>query len=670
MFRALMSLLIAYLTLLTVAVAGVTRIEITSRKPYAEGRVFGDRGQYEVLRGTVFFSLDPKHEANRAVVDLDLVPTTATGKVEFSADIEFLAPVDRSKANGCLFYEVNNRGRKTAPNMFDGNGGDEFLARQGYVVVWSGWIAEVTPDGSLLRLNAPVPLDNGKPLRGLVRNEFIVDKPAEKANVTHRGNQGAYRPAKDREADAKLYRRVQERETREMVPRDQWEFVATDVPGAQLPVVELKLKGGVQPGVIYEVVYEAEGSVVQGTGLTSIRDVVSFLKHDYTAGNPLAINGHSAVNRAVGFGTSQSGRCLRHLLYDGFNADEQGRIALDGVISHVAGGGLGFFNHRFASPTRTNGQHEEHLFPADYFPFTYGEERDPYTGQLDGILTKPRATKTVPKVMHTQSSSEYWHRAGSLVHTDPLGRRDAEIPTEVRIYTFGGTQHGAGTGLPAPRSSGQLPSNPADYRPLLRGLLTAIDAWITQGTEPPASVYPKISDNTLSGWQEKESGWNTIPGVNYPAVIHEPPLLDRGPDWATKRIATIEPPQIKDLYGVRVPAIGPDNNERGCLNIPAVAVPVASYTSWNMRHASVGAEGELVGLQGGYIPLPRAKTERESSGDPRQSLEERYRNYATYQKQFTAAAEKLVRDRYMLAEDLPRQAEFCEKMKELFTSQQ
>ncbi|MBL8829907.1 MAG: hypothetical protein JNM18_23205, partial [Planctomycetaceae bacterium] len=194
-----------------------------------------------------------------------------------------------------------------------------------------------------------------------------------------------------------------------------------------------------------------------------------------------------------------------------------------------------------------------------------------------------------------------------------------------------------------------------------------LDAWITKGIEPPPSVYPRISDNTLSGWQEKESGWNAIPSVTYPTVIHEPALLDRGSDWMTKRITTIEPPTIKDLYGVRVPAIGPDNNERGCLNIPAVEVPVATYTSWNLRHASVGAAGELLGLQGAYIPFARNKSERESSGDPRQSLEERYQSYAAFQAKFKAATEKLITSRYLLPEDLPRQLEYCEQLKRLFS---
>src|SRR5581483_2063527 len=205
-----------------------------------------------------------------------------------------------------------------------------------------------------------------------------------------------------------------------------------------------------------------------------------------------------------------------------FNADERGRQVLDGMIPHVAGGGLGFFNHWFASPTRHNGQHDNHLFWADTFPFTYGDETDPFDGRTDGILRLARETKTVPKVMHTQSSSEYWHLSGSLVHTDPLGKQDAEIPSEVRIYCFGGTQHGAGSGVAGSRGSGQLPSNPSDYRPFMRALLLALDAWVREGREPPPSVYPKLADKTLAPWPERESGWNALPGIRYPEVIQQP----------------------------------------------------------------------------------------------------------------------------------------------------
>ena len=650
--------------------AEVTEWKIVKREPYADGKPLGDRDPYERWTGKVRFAIDPKNPANQQIVDLDLAPVNERMKVEFSADFEMLVPVDRTKANGAVFYEVNNRGNKTAVSIING-GADEFLCRQGFVVLWSGWIAEVQPGGGKLRLTAPIPLKDKQPLRGIVRSEFVVDKPVERASLSHRGNLGSYRPAPGALENAKVTRREREKDPRQEISRSEWNLVISDIEAdgekGQLPLIELEVKGGIQPGWIYEIVYEAEGSLVQGVGLAGIRDILSSLKYDLTVTNPLQRDdGMPLVKRAIGFGTSQSGRCLRHFLWDGFNADEQGRQVFDGVISHVAGGGLGSFNHRFASPTRTNGQHDEHLFPADMFPFTYGDEKDPLGGGVDGILAKSRKTNSVPKVFHTQSSSEYWHRSGSLVHTAPLAERDAEIPREVRLYTFGGTQHGPGSGTPGAKGGGKLPSNPADYRPLMRALLMAMDAWIAEGTEPPPSVYPRIADGTLVGWKQADSGWPDVPEVEYPQVIQQPPHLFRGPQWLSQRIASIEPPEIKGHYVVKVPAIGKDGNERGTLNLPAISVPVASYTSWNLRDASIGAEGELLSLQGAYIPLPRTKAQRTAAKDPRPSLEELYEGYADYEQKYLAAAEKLLQDRYLLAEDLPRLKTLCEKFKPAF----
>ena len=650
--------------------AEVTRWEITKREPYAAGKAIGERGPCERWTGVVHFALDPSLAANGQIVDLALAPKNGDGKVEFWADFELLVPVDRKQLNGALFYEVNNRGNKTAPGILDG-GADDFLLRQGFAVLWSGWIAEVHPGGGRLLMSAPVATENGQPIRGLVRNDLVVDRPLPKMSVSHRAGLGSYSPSKEGLASATLTMREREADARQSVPRDKFRLHVSDVTvdgrKGQLPLVELEVDGGLKPGWIYEVVYEAEGPIVQGVGLAGIRDLVACLKYDTTERNPLrAESGKPLIDRALGFGTSQSGRCLRQFLYEGFNADEQGRRVFDGVMPHVAGGGLGSFNHRFASPTRTNGQHEEHTFPADYFPFTYGDEKDPLSGREDGILRRSRTLGVAPKVMHTQSSSEYWHRSGSLVHTDPLGQRDADEPQDVRYFTFGGTQHGAGSGLLGAKSGGQLPSNPADYRPLMRALVVALDAWVKDGKEPPRSVIPRIADKTLVGWKEKESGWPDIPGVNYPQVIHQPSLLDRGPDWESRRIATVEPPQVKESYIVRVPACGPDGNELGTLNLPAVTVPVATYTSWNLRDESIGAGGELRGLQGSYIPFAKTKAEREKSGDPRPALLERYRDFADYEMQYLAAAQKLVAQRHLLSEDLPRLKALCEKQRGLF----
>ena len=674
--RRICLLLFVLVAFVSSAQGEVVRWEIAHREPYQNGKSFGERGAYERLRGRVHFAIDPKNEHNTQIIDLALAPLNEKKKVEFSADFEMLVPKERSKANGALFYEVNNRGGATARNLIDG-GADDFLCRQGFVILWSGWIAEVQPGAGRWRMQAPLATEDGKPLRGVVRNEFILDKGAARAAIAHRGNLGSFKPAEDAVRNAILSFREKEADPRRVVPRADWKFVVTNVTGegatgemetGQLPTVEIELSGGLQPGFIYEVVYEAEGAPVQGVGMAGIRDIVSALKFGETKETNPLLGDTKLINRAHGFGTSQSGRLLRHFLWEGFNTDEQGRQVFDGVIAHVAGGGLGSFNHRFASPTRTNGQHDEHLFPADYFPFAYGDQEDPHTGQVDGILRKCREMKSVPKVFHTQSSSEYWHRSGSLVHTDPLGKTDAEIPPEVRIYTFGGSNHGAGSGVPGGKGNGQLPSSPADYRPLLRALVVALDVWVKDNVAPPPSVYPLLSEKSLVGWREQESGWPKIPGVAYPQVIQQPANLYRGPWWESKRIATLEPPEVRESYVTRIPAMTANGNERGTLNVPGVTVPIGTYTSWNMRDTSIGAAGELLSLNGGFIPFAKTADERAAAKDPRPAIAELYTSYEDYEEKYLAAAKILLTHRYLLEEDLPRLKSLCEKFKPMFAT--
>ena len=357
---------------------------------------------------------------------------------------------------------------------------------------------------------------------------------------------------------------------------------------------------------------------------------------------------------------------MRQFLYDGFNEDEQGRQVFDAIVPFVAGGGMGFFNHRFASPTRHNAQHDSHQYPADVFPFAYGVEHDPFTERREGILSKARGRGVVPKVFHIQTSSEYWSRAGSLVHTDPRGRRDAKIPDEVRIYTIGGARHGAGSGVPTQGGKGQLPINPTDYRPLLRGLITALDQWVRTGEAPPPSVYPTISDGTLVPWQVEKSGWIPLRGVRYPKVIHQPDYIDRGPTFHKTREITIQPPKVAGRYVVRIPGYGSDNNERGCLLVPTVAVPVGSFTGWNLRSRDIGAETELLSLSGGYLPFASTKEVRQNGSDPRLSLQERYDHFETYQKKFNQSLARLVEQRYLLDEDIPRLQELSNTAEHAF----
>ena len=624
------------------AAAEVIRVAVTSREPFAAD-VAGKIGPYERLRGRVVYALDPALEANRGIVDLAAAAPNEEGRVEFYADLEILAPVDRGLAQSTVLYVVNNRGRRTW-------GADPFLLARGYVTVSSGWIAETPVAPGLLRLEAPVANDgDGVNVVGTVRADFVTDAPAGRLPVS---SELSYEPVAGSLAQATLTRRLRERDPPERIARDRWRLLIAEPPreeGSGLVQLQVALDGGFEPGVIYELIYEARGSVVQGAGFAAIRDLVSLLKHDASATNPLRrADGRPLAERVIGQGLSQSGRAIRMFLHEGFNADEQGRQVFDGVMPTIAGGGQGFFNHRFASPTRTNTQHSGHLYPADVFPFTYGEEVDPFSGRRDGILRRARAAGAVPKVMHLDTSSEYWHRSGSLVVTDPRGERDAEPPPEVRVYVFGGTQHSPAAG---PSERGQLQPSTIPYRPFQQTLFLALDRWITSGTPPPPSVHPRIADGTLAGWKADEAGWRPLPGVAYPTVIQQPERLDYGPAFAEHRRIDRQPPRrTGQTYGVRTPALDADNNERGVLKLPPVAVPVATWTGWNLRAPAIGAPTELLRLTGGAIPFPRTAADREQTGDPRRAVTERYAGFDDYLAQYLAAADALVTDGYLLPE--------------------
>lgn len=670
--------IVAWLIVAAPASAELVDLKILHREPYADGKSFGDVGPYEKLVGIATFMIDPNHPKNKVIVDLDLAPRNAAGMVEFESDVYILAPADLSKGNGALFYDVNNRGNKLALKMFNTPDDNPFLMRRGYTVVWSGWIGELLPGGEKpgeerLLLKVPVARENGQPLRGVVRFEMSTDKPVKSMPLSRRDNHGSYRPTSAGLATATLTRRNLVGDARVPIPQSQWKVavqpmieIKEGVAGT-LPQVRLELSDGFEPGVLYELICECEGSIVQGTGLAAVRDLIAFLKYVHSPKNPLRQpGGKKAFDRAYAFGVSQSGRFLRHFLWQGFNEDEKSRMVFDGLMPHVAGGGLGFYNHRFAQPTRHNGQHEDHLYPADLFPFAYGDDRDPLSHRVEGILTPYLKNAKQPKVMHTQSAAEYWHRSGSLVHTKfgKTGPRmsDADIPPNVRIYTFGGTQHGPAA-LPLKPGIGQNLANPADYRPLLRALLDALDEWVRLDKEPPASVYPTFADKTLVDW--KKLDFPVIPNITVPKVIQAPVYADWGPEFRKRGIVGVEPPRVKVNYPVFVPKADANGNDLGTLNVPDVAVPLATYTGWNLRKKEVGAEGQLASLLGSYIPFPRTKAEREKTGDPRVSIEECYADFQNYQKRYAEACDRLVNGRYLLADDGKRLIDDRAKVKAL-----
>jgi hypothetical protein len=670
-----LSLLLSLLGTSRPALSEVVRFEITERVPFAGGKAFGRVGAYERIIGRVFFSIDPQAPQNASIVDLEQAPRTSEGRVEFNAELFVLAPADLRRGNGAALYSVNNRGNKLALRFFNdgpnGNSpssradaGNSFLFKAGFTVVWSGWDGELLPGKNRLQLMAPVATGTQATAReamitGPVRYEIIPEEEGTRLPANGTGH-GAYRPTLRGVEEVTLSWRQRPSDPRVPIPRDQFHLHVTETtpssPG-QLPLVELELPAGFRVGYLYELRYEAQDPLVHGVTFASVRDLMTAFKHGEGTDNPLKKTPHGGARnpgtlaRAHSFGVSQSGRFLREFLHAGFNQDERGRKVFDGVMTHVAGGGLGSFNHRFAQPTAYGTQYAQHDTPSDRFPFAYETQRDSLAGgSEDGVLDTVRP-EHLPRIFHTQSSAEYWSRCGSLPHTDPLGQRDADLPDTVRLYTFGGTQHGPSS-YPPTRGSGQNLRNPADYRPFLRALLLALDAWVRDGTAPPPSVHPTIHGGTLVDFHQTSTGFPSIPGVRYPSVIHAPSILDFGPRWKSDRIIDRQPPRKGPQYRVLAARTDADGNPLGCLLPPEVAVPLATFTGWNLRHREAGAQNQLVGLAGSYIPFAKTRAERARLGDPRPSVEERYSSLEAYTAELRKACLELVRGRYLREEEI------------------
>jgi alpha/beta hydrolase family protein len=629
--------------------ARVVRLRIERREVILDGRAFGAAGPYEKLVGKVDFGLDPLLPRNGEIVDLTLAPRNASGEVEASADFYMLKPVDPRKGNGRLFYEVGNRGGKAMLSTFQkaagspdpttgAQFGDGALMRDGFTLLWMGWQWDVPERPGTMRMEMPIATENGKPIVGVVRGNFILNQRADTASVADRGHQ-AYPVLDPTGADNVMTVRDDPTAKGQIIPHTRWRFVDGGT---------VALDGGFEPGRIYDVVYRSSGPRVLGIGLSGARDLISFLKYDTSAANPAP-----GLRYAIGWGVSQSGRYLRHFLYQGFNQDEQGRQVFDGVFDQVGGAGRGSFNHRFGQASRDALQYFNILFPVDLFPFTDGPSTDPESGVVDSLLGRAERSGTAPKVFHLLTNSEYFNRAGSLVHTDPTGTRDADLPSNTRVYMIASAPHGPGPFPPVSNVGGGMTGratlNPLDYSPAVRALFRALDRWIVEDVAPPPSAYPTIAEGTLT--PPDSAGWPAIPGYQLPRQPLRAFHLNFGADWA-KGIVSVEPPEIGKAFVVSVPAVDRDGNVRSGIRLPDIAVPLATQAGWNYRDASIGAPDRLAGEIGSYIPFPRTKADRERTNDPRRSIEERYRNRDEYVGRFAAAALDLVARGYVLADDL------------------
>jgi hypothetical protein len=649
--------LVLLLFLLALAVfpleARVTHVETTSRRDVLGGKPFGDAGAYERITGRIYFSLPVANPHNLRIVDLGNAVNLKNGEVEFFSDLIAVRPKDARKGNGSLLLEIPNRGRGRILALVDGgdldlasDAGDAWLLRNGFTIVSLGWQWDADgPDA--LRFFAPVAKQNGETITGLLRGDLMPSKVMPEIPLGHLilGNIGGieYPVAAADDPRNVLTVRDSRDSPRTVIPRAEWRFAHT-VDGKLIPSDRyIHLNVGFQPGKIYEYVYVVADPVVAGGGFAAIRDFASYAKHAPDAITPAA--------RVYGEGISQNGRFLRDFLYQGFNADEDGRIALDGVLAHVAGAGRGSFNYRFAQPSRDAQPTSSVFFPTDIFPFTDQPEKDPMTGETAGLLDRAAADKVVPRIFFSNTSYEYWGRAAALIHVSADGKHDAPIADNVRIYHLTGLQHFSGP-FPPEKGKGDLlgqePQSPLPVKYFWRAMIANMDAWVRGNVPPPASSYPKIADGTLVPL--RDYAWPAIPGVYHPQEANAAYRLDFGPNW-TAGVLSIQPPKVGRAFPVLVPQIEADGNERDGVRLPEITVPLATYTGWNLRDASIGAPDQRVSFEGSYVPFPKTAAERQQSGDPRKSIAERYSDREDYMARYKNAVDDLVKQRWILPED-------------------
>ena len=647
-------------------------LRIAEREPFADSHSFGDAGPYERLGGRAHFAVDPEAPAYADIVDLGRAPRNPAGLVEYTADVCMLKPV--GPGNRRLFFGYGNRGNKRELQFFNDapasndpqtlpDAGNGFLMRRGYTVVWAAWEGDLLPGDGRMLLDVPIARGGAEPLTGLVRTEFIAERPGiTTCPLSGWVSTRSYPAVSLDTSRASLTRRRYPGDPREPVASDRWAFariesgVGLDAQGAESALVasdtHIHVFDGFEPGWIYELVYTACDPRPYGIGHPVVRDLVSFLRYDDAdrrgVANPLA----GAIDKAYAWGRSQTGRCIRDFLHRGYNADAQGRRVFDAMMPHVSGGGLMWMNHRFARIVNAAGQqYEDHENCADRFPFAYGSSVDHLTGREDAILKRP---ETDPLVLHTQSATEYWQRHGSLVHTDTEGR-DLEPPDNVRIYLWASSQHFADPNANGPaRGICQHYANVVQTSMLFRAMLDAVDAWATLGTDPPASRVPRRADGTLVGFDTWKSQFPVIPGVMVPGGVNALPRYDFGPDFE-RGLLTREPPDVADAggYAVLVPAVDEDGNDVVGVRAPMVAAPLGTYAGWNLRSRAFG-HGAMHEFTGSYIPFPDTDSERAATGDPRASVLSRYRSADAYVDAIEAAARRLVDERLMLEEDMER----------------
>jgi hypothetical protein len=499
--------------------AEVTEIEILSRVPFVEGMKFGSVGAYEKIRGRLHYNVNPDDPANERIVDLKYAPREADGSVHFMGDFILIKPVDLKKGNHRLLFDVPNRGNMVMLGLLNNapwsndptkptHAGNGFLMKQGYSLLCSEWNWDVKPGNNRMQIDLPVATFDGKPIIQQITAEIVVSKKEKsKFEPLTWGNSRCYpvMNINDRHSCI-LTVRNKPRGKKKVISNSLWQFARSEGGHIIPDPTYIYIEQGFEPGKIYELIYTVKNPPIVGLGLAAVRDAISFFRYKtkdhYSHINPLAVsNGRNGNNfktdpeKVYIFGISQSGRFITHMIYQGFHVDEEGRMVFDGARIHIAGGGKGGFNHRFAQTTHVPSHLEGNYMPADFFPFNFSPQEDPITHEKGDVLGLAKKMGKIPYIIITNNESEYWTRSASLIHTDVSGKKDAAVHEKVRIYfTCGGAHF---TAKSRERYIYEHSLNVLNHYTISRALQVALDRWVTYGIEPPPSNYPRVDRHEL-----------------------------------------------------------------------------------------------------------------------------------------------------------------------------
>ncbi len=669
-------LLLAFLSLNVFAAKPKVKLTVTKVVDYP-GK-FGDKKiEYEKIYGKFTGEVDPADPHNGIIVDLQLADKNENGLVEYTSDFFLIKPKKMKYANGVLRYDAPNRGNAYGSNP------DSTLMARGYVFISAAWQGDVmkkeSPMSMFDRLYLDVPTahnPDGSEITGIIRVEFAPTKgthPHEMALSGNVYNSGhiSYVPAGFPNNDGyELTMRINESDPRRWIPNEDWAFASTSesnpFPGTPDPA-KVSIKGGFNPDYLYELIYTGKDPKVMGLGLTAIRDIVTFFRDseedDYGTENPVA----GSIKYTLGTGTSQSGNFMKTFLHLGFNQTLSDTKVFDGIFP-IVGARQNNINMRFAVPGGGGGPRTEHRAYGQSSVRGFADDyTDEISGETGGILTRSIASNSVPKVFMLLTSSEMWALQASPVFTDAYGQYDLEQPEDLRIYYVAGAQHSVSRygAMWNPSQTVYPGFSDVDGTPIMRALWIALEQWVIEGTEPPASEMPSIKDKTLIFPEDLKfpemkrvsfqtrNGEKTIPDFNYLNIISNLSLLDFGPTFnihdETGIVTQLPPAYLGKDYAIMVSQVDEDGNE--IAGIRSVELQAPTGTSLGFNYLSGAAYNDLAGLTGSYIPFHKTKQERIAAGDTRLSLEERYGNQAGYVDAVTKAANDLVSKRFLLEED-------------------